>query len=110
MKDYYDLFVKLSLQQCCKDDYLDKQKVWMHNNASVKLQSLQAEMKKNDCVDVLVRLLNYDDDRVRLNAASLCIHMGVLCDEAKSALKNIVDCSTDSVMSFSAKMVLRSIT
>lgn len=33
MKDYYNLFVKLSLQMCSRDDYKDKQKVKAHNAA-----------------------------------------------------------------------------
>ena len=37
MKDYYNEFVKLSLQQCNKNDYANKLKVINHNVASKKL-------------------------------------------------------------------------
>ena len=46
MKDYYNLFVELSLQQCTKNDYVNKLKVKKHNAASKKLNKLQDEMMK----------------------------------------------------------------
>ena len=47
MKDYYNLFVELSLQQCAQSDYANKPKVKKHNVASKKLKKLQDEMKQN---------------------------------------------------------------
>ena len=48
MKDYYNLFIQLSLQQCLKNDYSDKEKVKKHNKATKKLQLIQKEMKQVD--------------------------------------------------------------
>ena len=46
MKDLYSSFVELSLQQCVKSDYSNKQKVYAHNTASKKLKLLQTEMEQ----------------------------------------------------------------
>lgn len=109
MKDYYSLFVELSLQQCTKNDYTNKKKVKVHNTSFKKLQRLQEEMQKTDCINILSMLLLHNDNRVKLNAASLCLKMGVLVDKAVLTLKNIIDSSDDSTICFSAKMILQSI-
>lgn len=109
MKDYYNLFINLSLQQCAKNDYSDKQKVEVHNKASKKLRELQTEMNKIDSTEILFMLLSHEDDRVKINAASLCLQMNVLVDKAVLTLKNIVDFSKDSTMRFPAKILLQNI-
>lgn len=106
MKDYYDIFVKLSLQQCTKNDYADKLKIKAHNAALKKMQHLKNEMVKFDCTEILGRLLTFEDDRVKINAASLCLQRGILVDKAVLVLKNIVDSSDDLTMCFSAKIML----
>lgn len=107
MKDYYNLFVELSLQQCTMHDYSDKKKVKRHNAAAQKLDLLQAEMKEIDCTNLLNELLRHDDDRVKLNAASLCLSKGILINEAKQTLNRIINFSEDSTMCFCAKMILQ---
>ncbi len=107
MKDYYNLFVELSLQQCTKNDYENKLKVKTHNAASKKIRQLQAEMKQNVSEEVLYMLLNHEDDRVKINAASFCLQMEVLVEQAILALKKIIDVSDDSTICFSAKMLLQ---
>ena len=106
MKDYYNLFVEFSLQQCTKNDYANKLKIKTHNLASKKLKQLQEEMKQNDSKDILCMLLHHKDDRVKINAASLCLQMNVLVDQSVLALENIIDISDDSTICFSAKMLL----
>ena len=107
MRDYYNLFVELSLKQCTEQDYADKQIVKTHNAAVSKLALLAAEMKEIDCAEILGQLLRHEDDRVRLNAASLCLQNGVLIEEAKLVLSNIISFSTDSTIRFCAQMVLQ---
>lgn len=107
MKDYYSLFVKLSLQQCRKEDYVDKRKVRQHNAAVEKLISLEKEMKNIDCTAVLKELLQHDDERVKINAATFCIQIGVLLDEAKKILIEVSSSSLDSTMQFCADMILQ---
>ena len=109
MENYYNQFVKLSLQQCSKDDYADKSKVKTHNVASKQLQKLQDEMKKHDCTAILCKLLSHEDERVQINAASLCLQIGVFIEKANCVLKNIMDSSDDSTIRFSAKMILQNI-
>lgn len=109
MKDYYNLFVELSLQQCTKNDYANKLKVKAHNTASKELRQLQDEMKQIDSEKILCMLLNHKDDRVKVNAAALCLQMNVLVDNAVLALKKIIDVSNDATMRLSAKMLLQSV-
>lgn len=109
MKDYYNLFIQFCLQQCTKNDYADNQKVTAHNTASKALQQLQAEMQEIDSTEILRKLLSHEDDRVKINAASLCLQMHILVEEAVRALQNIDDFSDDATMRFSAKMLLQDI-
>ena len=107
MKDYYNLFVELSLQQCTKNDYANKLKVKKHNEASKKLKKLQDEMKQNLSDDVLYLLLNHEDDRVKVNAAAFCLNSEGLVARSILTLKKIIDVSDDSTICFSAKMLLQ---
>lgn len=107
MKEYYDLFVKLSLQQCTKDDYADKIKVKSHNVASDKLIELQNEMSQDNNEELLLMLLNHEDDRVKVNAASFCLQFKILVEQAILTLKKVIDDSDDSTICFSAKMLLQ---
>lgn len=109
MKDYYNMFIELSLQQCTKNDYANKLKVKAHNAASKKLKLLQTEMKQNDSEEVLCMLLKHKDDRVKVNAASLCLQMNVLVEQAVLVLQKIIDVSADSTICFSAKTLLQSV-
>ena len=107
MKDYYNLFVELSLQQCAKNDYANKLKVKKHNAASKKLNKLQDEMKQNVSEDILNMLLNHEDDRVKVNAASFCLQTSNLVEPSVLTLKKIINDSDDSTICFSAKMLLQ---
>ena len=106
MKNYYDLFVQLSLQQCTKNDYVDKLKVKKHNEAIRKLNKLQNEITQNISEDMLNMLLNHEDDRVKINAASFCLHSKILVEQSVLVLKNIIANSDDETICFSAKMLL----
>lgn len=110
MKDYYDLFVELSLQQCTKSDYANKLKVKKHNAASKKLNKLQDEMMQNISNDTLCALLNHEDDRVKVNAASFCLKSEVLVEQSILTLKKIIADSNDLTICFSAKMLLQWLT
>ncbi len=107
MKDYYNLFVELSLQQCTKNDYANEQKVKKHNAAAKKLNKLQDEIMKNISNDTLCALLNHEDDRVKVNAASFCLDSKVLVEQSILTLEKIIADSDDSTICFSAKMLLQ---
>ena len=107
MKDYYNLFVELSLQQCTKNDYGNKLKVKKHNAAYKKLNKLQDEMMKNIGDDALHALLNHEDDRVKVNAASFCLNSEVLVEQSILTLEKIIAGSDDPTICFSAKMLLQ---
>ena len=107
MKNYYDLFVNLSLQQCTESDYADRQKVKKHKAACKKLAKLQDEMKRNADEYTLHRLLNHEDDRVKINAASFCLLSRILVDQVVLALKETVAASGDSTMRLAAEMLLK---
>ena len=106
MCEYYNSFVELSLQQCLKNDYADSEKIRRHNVASKKLLALQEEMKKNADEKVLYALLTHEDDRVKINAASLCLLLGLLIEPSVLTLKKLANDSGDSTICFSAKMLL----
>ena len=105
MKDYYDLFVKLSLQQCTENDYADKAKVRRHNAAFKKLYKLQDETKRNMSEEALLILLNHEDDRVKVNAASFCLQWGILVGQSVQTLKKAADTSGDRTIRLSAEML-----
>ena len=109
MKDYYNLFIELSLQQCAKKDYANKTKVRTHNAASKKLRQLQTEMEQNVSSDIWYTLLNYEDDRVKVNAAAFCLQKEILTEQAINVLKKITVFSEDPTISLSAKMLLQSV-
>ena len=106
MCEYYNSFVELSLQQCLKNDYADSEKIRRHNAASKKLLALQEEMKKNADEKVLYALLTHEDDRVKINAASFCLLLGLLIEPSVLTLKKLANDSDDSTICFSAKMLL----
>lgn len=69
MKDYYDLFVKLSLQQCTENDYADKAKVRRRNAASF---CLQWGILVGQSVQTLKKAADTSGDRtIRLSAETL---------------------------------------
>lgn len=108
MKDYYDLFVELSLQQCAtREDYMDKSKVKKHNSSFTKFIKLENQMKQIDCVDILSNLLNHKDERVTTNAAALCLKMHILTEQAIITLKRIAETPSDPIIGFSAEMLLK---
>ena len=106
MCEYYNSFVELSLQQCLKNDYADSEKIRRHNAASKNLLALQEEMKKNADEKVLYALLTHEDDRVKINAASFCLLLGLLIEPSVLTLKKLANDSGDSTICFSAKMLL----
>ena len=107
MKDYYNLFAELSLQQCTKNDYVNKLKVKKHNAAYNELNKLQDEMMKNIGDDALHALLNHEDDRVKVNAASFCLNSEVLVEQSILTFEKIIADSDDPTTCFSAKMLLQ---
>lgn len=107
MKNYYDEFVKLAMQLCCKDDYEDMQKVRKNNRAMNKLLLLRREMQKNECQDILFKLLRHEHERVRMSAAAACLEMNVYAIEATEVLRNIMQLSGDVTYRFNAKMLLQ---
>ena len=107
MKDYYSLFVELSLQTCAKDDYANKLRVKEHNTAMKKLNKLQGEMKQNVNEEIWCALLDHEDDRVKVNAASFCLQSKILVEQAVVVLEKVIDVSDDSTICLSAEMLLR---
>lgn len=107
--EYYDLFIKLSLQLCTKEDYIDKRKVKQHNVAMKKLEHLRKEIKQQNNYEALNSLLKHKDERVRLNAASWCVKEGVFVDQAVSVLELIMNDCTDETFSFTAEILLKNL-
>lgn len=107
MNDTYPLFVEYSLQQCAKEDYADPDKVKAHNAASKKLRRLLDTMRRQDSEEVLCRLLDHDEERVRVNAASACLQLGVAEARAVSVLRKLAAASDDPTIGLAAQMLLQ---
>ena len=65
------------------------------------------EMEQHPSEDVLYALLNHEDDRVKVNAASFCLNSKVLVEQSILTLKKIIAGSDDPTICFSAKMLLQ---
>mgnify|MGYP000305584576 CR=1 FL=1 len=64
-------------------------------------------MMKNIGDDALHALLNHEDDRVKVNAASFCLNSEVLVEQSILTLEKIIAGSDDPTICFSAKMLLQ---
>lgn len=106
MQEHYETFIKLSLQQCKKNDYSNKMKVKVHNASFKKMYLLQNKMKKYDCSEMLKKLLAHDDERVKINAASFCLDLRIFEELVANILLDISLRSEDPTLSFAAQMLL----
>ena len=104
--DFYSEFVNLCLQQCLRNDYSCREKVNIHNRATIALQHMINEIKD---LSILKKLLSHPDCRVKLNAASACLRYSFCKEEAINVLDSLVDGSPDSTIQLSAKMVLKNL-
>ena len=64
-------------------------------------------MMKNIGDDTLCTLLNHEDDRVKVNAASVCLNSEVLVEQSILTLEKINADLDDPTICFSAKMLLQ---
>lgn len=64
-------------------------------------------MKQNVGEDTLYMLLNHEDDRVKINAASFCLQSQILAAQSVLTLEKIMNTSDDATIRFSAKMLLQ---
>lgn len=79
------------------------------NNKSVdKLIQIFEEIRTREeyAQQIYVDLLNYDDDRVRFEAATCCLKLKKNIKEAEKVLKHISQLNPNPAIRFSAEMVL----
>lgn len=105
MKNYYDLFVSLSQAQCLKNDYGNKKSIAKSNAAHKKMDMLQKEMQEHYQEGIALSLLHHSDERVKINAASLCLKMNVHTGDAMNVLREIQEHSVDPTLRMTAKML-----
>lgn len=105
MKNDYDLFVSLSREQCFKDDYDKKRRVSQSNAAHRKMAALQKEMRDQNQEEAAISLLRHPDERVKINAASLCLSMNTHVSDAIDVLREIQEHSTDPTLRMTAKLL-----
>ena len=69
---------------------------------------LWAEMRTIGCTDTIGRLLLHEDQRVRLNAAGMCMkYNNILKNEAKVVLRSLIESqTTDRTIHLEAKIYL----
>lgn len=107
---YEENFVKLCRLTCCEaENYGAKSRVKKNNHAMERLAKLQREMyEENDhCATVAYELLNHDEICVRLNAGAYCIMANVHKDSAILILREIIECSEDVLIQFTAENILK---
>ena len=109
MKDYYNIIVELSSKLCYKDDYGVKEKVKEHNKAMTKLNRMDQEMNNPEGKQILLELLYHKKDHVILSAAMLCLKLKFNLNDAKERSAYVRDESSDSIVSFNAEMMLKSL-
>ena len=88
--NYYLMITELSKIQLTQDDYGDETKVKQSNRAAKTQNGIEKQMRKDlsrdktrgECIDILDRLLDHEDDRVKINAGNFCLQEGVLTGKA----------------------------
>ena len=70
-------------------------------------KDLSRDKTRGECIDILDRLLDHEDDRVKINAGNFCLQEGVLTGKAWAALKSVADLSEDKTLRLSAAMVMQ---
>mgnify|MGYP003300155999 CR=1 FL=1 len=99
MKDYYDEYVKYATRLILNnDDYGNKSKVRAHNRAMKKLLLLEKEIIEANDTDLFDRLLQHEDERVKMYACNLCVTMNYNVDNALQILKELCVTSTEAPM------------
>lgn len=69
--------------------------------------SCKRKWKQNVGEDTLYMLLNHEDDRVKINAASFCLRSQILATQSVLTLEKIMNTSDDATIRFLAKMLLQ---
>ena len=99
MKDYFNDFVKLATQLIFNNDYYgSKLKVNMHNRAMKKLLLLKKEIIDLNDIDLLDKLLQHEDERVKMHACDLCVTMDYNVENALQILQDLSIISTEAPM------------
>ena len=106
MNEYYEEYVRLCLCLCLSKDYGNKNKVNKHNRAMRQLYHLQQEIREAHCDEILQQLLQHEDERVKINAAHLCLQMNVYKEDARVVLQKIKEQSTEPTLRFDAMLIL----
>ena len=92
---------------------LEARELWQESaGTATKLAGVKAVEKKVQGysvtrIDILDRLLDHEDDRVKINAGNFCLQEGDLTGKAWAALKSVADLSEDKTLRFSAAMVMQ---
>ncbi|MBQ3505024.1 MAG: DUF2019 domain-containing protein [Oscillospiraceae bacterium] len=105
MKELYSLIIKYCISRCYTyDDLVDKKKLRLHNKAMSQLQKIQKEMysEHDHCTNIVLELLKHTDERVRMFAATYCLHANILVETGMQVLIQIRDYSESSYMRVSA--------
>lgn len=109
MKNYYDAYVELNLKVCQTwDEIADSKCRRKHNRAMTRIYELDKTMvqESDRGVDIVLRLLAHEDERVRMCAGSYCIFAQIHVEAGKEALASIAKTSESSYMRLVAKQNL----
>lgn len=101
--------VRQEIINLCSDLFGETKAEVKRNNKSVdKLIQIFEEIRTQEeyAQQVYADLLNYDDDRVRFEAAACCLKLKKNIREAEKVLKHISQSNPNPAIRFSAEMVL----
>ena len=107
MKDYYSLFVQECSKLCRISDFSDPKRVHLHNESMKRINHLKEDLIKYGRSDILYELMRYKDEMVQMNAAAICLQLGIYIDEALIVLSRIEKETTDKSIQFTCKTLLR---
>jgi len=104
-EEFIEKYVKL----CSKLDDYTEMGVKRHNRAMKELSKLYYLLSedKHMAEEILIILLDFDDERIKITAATHCLGLNINLTMAEKTLNNISHKSNVPLSRFNAEMILK---
>jgi len=101
-------YIKKYIELCLMLDEYNKLGVKRHNKAMKELSKLYYQLNedKKMAEEILDKLLNFEDERIKATAAAHCLGLNINLSKAEKTLKNISQKSKEPLARFNAEMTL----
>lgn len=109
-EDIINQYIKQFITLCRKTgNYDNKIGVVRHNRAVKQLEKLHEEVKENKemAEKIYNKLMNQEEESVRVTAASYCLAMNIKTEKAEEVLKEIIQKGKSPVERLEAKMTIK---